>query len=188
MRQLIKKLLLIDLIKGLLITLKTIFTHPVTIRYPKQKREITEGFRGRHALVRDPETGKERCVACLRCVRVCPSQCIRVEYTEDPTSGARVLTKYEIEAFRCIYCAYCVEVCPVNAIVLTEYYEYAVYDKEENYFTKDKLLQNWDEFIAGYKGDSYLNKFWYLKGIERRRLPFEKRFPKPINVKMEAKQ
>ncbi|WP_022855752.1 NADH-quinone oxidoreductase subunit NuoI [Thermodesulfobacterium thermophilum] len=186
MKQLLKKILLIDLIKGLLITLRTIFTQPVTIRYPKQKREITPGFRGRHALVRDPETGKERCVACLRCARVCPSQCIYIGYKEDETSGRRVLTKYEIEAFRCVYCGYCVEVCPVNAIVLTEFYEYAAYDKEENYFTKEKLLQNWDEFLSLYKHQEYLNKFWYLRGIERIRLPYEKRFPNPIRIKQEG--
>ncbi|MGB9935792.1 NADH-quinone oxidoreductase subunit NuoI [Thermodesulfovibrio sp. Kuro-1] len=180
MNNLLKKILFIDLIKGLLITFKTIFTTPVTIRYPKQKRPLEDGFRGRHAFVRDPETGKERCVACTKCAQVCPSQCIYIDYSINPETGARVLTKYEIDALRCIFCGYCEEVCPVNAIVLTEYFEYASYTREENYFNRDRLLNNWDEFIGQYERKEYLNKFWYLPGIGRDRLSVGKRQPNPI--------
>lgn len=180
MSRLFKRLLFIDLLKGMLITLKTIFTSPVTIRYPKEKRPLEEGFRGRHAFVRDSETGRERCVACTKCAQVCPSQCIYVDYSINSETGARVLTKYEIDALRCIFCGYCEEVCPVNAIVLTEFYEYASYDRKSNYFDKDALLRNWDEFIEQYKGKDYLNKFWYLPGIDRERLPAGKREPKVV--------
>lgn len=185
MNNLLKKILFIDLIKGLLITFKTIFTTPVTIRYPKQKRPLEDGFRGRHAFVRDPETGKERCVACTKCAQVCPSQCIYIDYSINPETGARVLTKYEIDALRCIFCGYCEEVCPVNAIVLTEYFEYASYTREENYFNREKLLSNWDEFIRYYEKTEYLNKFWHLPGIGRDRLPVGKREPKAVPKKEE---
>lgn len=180
MNNLLKKLFFIDLIKGLLITFKTIFTAPVTIRYPKEKRPLEESFRGRHALVRDRETGKERCVACTKCAQVCPSQCIYIDYSINAETGARVLIKYEIDALRCIFCGYCEEVCPVNAIVLTEFYEYASYDRKSNYFDKARLLENWDEFISRYEGEDYLNKFWYLPGINRDRLPVAKRYPRAI--------
>jgi NADH-quinone oxidoreductase subunit I len=183
MNKLLKKFLFLDIIKGLLITFKTIFTHPVTIRYPKEKKEPEEGFRGRHAFVRDPETGKERCVACTKCAQVCPSQCIYIDFLLNVETGARVLTKYEIDALRCIFCGYCEEVCPVNAIVLTEFYEYASYDRKTNYFNKEALLKNWDEFINQYKGNEYVNKFWYLPGINRMRLPVGKRQPKPVPLK-----
>lgn len=183
MSSLLRKLLFIDLLKGMLITLKTIFTQPVTIRYPKKKRPLEPGFRGRHAFVRDKETHSERCVACTKCAQVCPSQCIHIDYSINSDTGARVLTKYEIDALRCIFCGYCEEVCPVNAIVLTEFYEYASYDKKSNYFDKDALLRNWDDFIRHYEGADYINKFWYLPGINRQRLPVGKRAPKPI-IKM----
>lgn len=178
--RLLKRLFFIDLIKGMLITFKTIFTQPVTIRYPKEKRPLESGFRGRHAFVRDPETGKERCVACTKCAQVCPSQCIYIDYSINNETGARVLTKYEIDVLRCIFCGYCEEVCPVNAIVLTEFYEYASYDRKSNYFDRESLLQNWDEFMRQYDGEDYLNKFWYLPGINRNRLPFGKRQPKRV--------
>ncbi|MGB9710881.1 MAG: NADH-quinone oxidoreductase subunit NuoI [Thermodesulfovibrio sp.] len=192
MNKLLKKLLFIDLLKGMLITFKTIFTSPVTIRYPKQKRALEPGFRGRHAFVRDSETGKERCVACTKCAQVCPSQCIYIDYTINNDTGARVLTKYEIDALRCIFCGYCEEVCPVNAIVLTEFFEYASYDKKSNYFNKESLLKNWDEFMKQYEGEDYINKFWYLPGINRHRLPAGKRQPrtvlKSINLKNTEEQ
>lgn len=180
MNKFFKELLFIDLLKGMLITFKTIFTKPVTIRYPKEKRPLEPGFRGRHAFVRDHETGKERCVACTKCSQVCPSQCIYISYSISSETGARVLTKYEIESLRCIFCGYCEEVCPVNAIVLTEFYEYATYDKNSNYFDKEKLLRNWDEFMREYEGEEYHNKFWYLPGINRERLPVGKRYPKAV--------
>ncbi|WP_460177645.1 NADH-quinone oxidoreductase subunit NuoI [Thermodesulfovibrio hydrogeniphilus] len=178
-----KKILLFDLIQGLLITFRTIFTKPITIRYPKEKKPVEPGFRGRHAFVRDPETGKERCVACTKCAQVCPSMCIYIDYAVNQETGARELTKYEIDALRCVFCGFCEEVCPVNAIVLTEFYEYASYDRKTNYFDKEALLRNWDEFIALYPKDEYVNKFWYLDGINRSRLPNAKREPKPIKIK-----
>ncbi len=179
MKTILKKILFIDLLKGMLITLKTIFSQPVTIRYPKEKRSVEESFRGRHAFVRDPSTGKERCVACTKCAQVCPSQCIYIDYSIND-GGVRTLIKYEIDALRCIFCGYCEEVCPVNAIVLTEFYEYASYTRKSNYFDRNSLLRNWDEFIESYGGTEYLNKFWYLPGIKRDRLPVGKRAPKGI--------
>ena len=182
MRDLLGKLIFLDLIKGLLITLKTLFTKPVTIRYPKEKKALEEGFRGRHAFVRDPVTGRERCVACTKCAQVCPAMCIYIDYSVDNSTGARTLRKYEIDALRCIFCGYCEEVCPVNAIVLTEFYEYASYDRKTNYFDREALLKNWDEFIGSYSGKEYLNKFWYLPGIKRERLPAAKRTPEGIRI------
>ncbi|MCX8031716.1 MAG: NADH-quinone oxidoreductase subunit NuoI [Thermodesulfovibrionales bacterium] len=180
MSNLLKKILFIDLIRGLLITLKTIFSRPVTIRYPKERRPLEPGFRGRHAFVREPDTGKERCVACTKCAQVCPSQCIHIDFIINPETGARVLIKYEIDALRCIFCGYCEEVCPVNAIVLTEFFEYASFSKRDIYFDRETLLKNWDDFIIQYESKEYLNKFWYLPGIQRQRLPIGKREPRAV--------
>lgn len=119
---------------------------------------------------------------------MCPSQCILIDYSVDNQTGARVLTKYEIDALRCIFCGYCEEVCPVNAIVLTEFYEYASYDRQSNYFDRERLLKNWDEFASQYKNNEYLNKFWYLPGINRSRLPAAKRNPEPVKIKKFSKE
>jgi NADH-quinone oxidoreductase subunit I len=119
------------------------------------------GFRGLHALVRDPSTGREKCIACGLCAAVCPSQCIYIYTAEEPETGRKVAERYEIELLRCVYCALCVEACPVGAVALTEHYEYSAYSRQELYMTKEKLLQNWDRFMAGPKGQEYFKRFWH---------------------------
>lgn len=173
--KLIKYLFFGDLVKGLLITLKTFFKTPVTVRYPKEKVTLATSFRGRHALVRDPNTGEARCIACLKCFRVCPSRCIEIRYQEDPLTQGRKLISYNVEALRCIFCGYCEEVCPVGAIVLTEWFEYSSSEKESFYLDKEKLLKNWDEFVEKFPQKVYTNKFWNLKGVPESVKPVFKR-------------
>jgi len=184
-KDIVKKVFLLEILKGMALTLKMMFTHAVTRQYPEEKRPPFPGFRGRHAFVRDPGTGKEKCVACLKCATVCPSQCIYIDYREQE-DGSRILEKYEIEALRCVYCAYCVEVCPVCALVLTEFYEYADYSRDKIYFDRERLLQNWDEFTSKLKTDKYVNKFWRLPGMDIRKMPVGKRFQEPISIKQKA--
>ncbi|MBW1824890.1 MAG: 4Fe-4S binding protein, partial [Deltaproteobacteria bacterium] len=53
----------------------TVFGKPITQRYPEERRDPYPRFHGLHKLLRDDE-GKEKCVACGLCARVCPAQCI----------------------------------------------------------------------------------------------------------------
>ncbi len=174
--KILEKALLIEILKGLALTLrKMLFARPVTIEYYDKVRPVpAPGFRGRHALVRDENTGDTLCIACMRCVKVCPSKCINVEYEVDSETKRRKITKYEIDVLRCVYCGYCEEVCPVNAVVLTEWYEYVGFKREDLFFDKEKLLKNWDEFIVTQKRP-YLNPFWKPRGIPDKFLPVKKR-------------
>ena len=108
----------------------------------------------------------------------CPSRCIRIRSHKDKEPGAkRQIDCYRIEALRCVYCGYCEEVCPVNAIVLTEVYEYGSYDRPSLYFTREQLLANWDRFVAekGEEMDDYVNLFWRPRGVAEADLPAPKR-------------
>ena len=182
----IKHTFLVDILKGMALTLRMMFTRPVTRQYPEEKRDPFPGSRGRHAFVRDTETGREKCVACLKCANVCPSRCIKIEYKE-LEDGSRILEKYEIEAARCVYCGYCAEVCPVCALVLTEFYEYAAYSRDSLYFDRERLLKNWDEFVSGQKTDNYFNKFWRLPGVDIRKMPVGKRLQCPVPTLVQNK-
>ncbi|HCC69283.1 MAG TPA: NADH-quinone oxidoreductase subunit NuoI [Nitrospiraceae bacterium] len=152
-------MLFIEIIKGLALTLSRLFSSPVTRQYPKEKRPPFPGFRALHALVRDPQTGREKCIGCGLCAAYCPSQCIYI-YTSEGEDHKKVVDRYEIEVLRCVYCAFCVEACPVGAIALTEHYEYSDYNRDAFYYTKDKLLSNWDKYMAGQKGERYFKRFW----------------------------
>ena len=166
-RNLLETIFQVEILKGMALTLKRMFSKPITRQYPDEKQEPFLGFRGMHALVRDPATGLSKCVACMRCATVCPSRCIRIRYYEDSETGSRVVDSYDIEALRCIYCGYCEEVCPVGAVVLTELYEYCSYDRASVYFDQDDLLANWDRFIAEkhYNPETYVNPFWRPRGM-----------------------
>jgi len=156
-KKLIKKIFFVEIFKGMALTFSRLFTHAVTRRYPKVKRPALSGFRGLHALVRDPVTGTHKCVACGLCAAICPSRCIHVSLKEQ--EGKKIL-KYEIEVLRCIYCAFCVEACPYGSLCLTEHYEYSDYSREALYMTYDKLMANWDKYMAGRKGEEYFKRFW----------------------------
>lgn len=181
LNEIINKIFLIEIFKGLLLTLKMLFSKSVTIQYPFERRKIHDGFRGRHALVRDPFTDKDKCIGCMRCTTVCPSRCIYIK--REKTENKMVVTDYIIDASRCIFCAYCVEACPVCALVLTEDFEYSSYTRNNLIFNKEQLLKNWDEFASKWTRDVYFNKFWQPPGIDPSRWPKTKREQKPIPIK-----
>ena len=96
-----------NLIIGLGVTFKNLFTTPVTISYPEVKRIMPERYRGRHFLNRD-ENGLEKCIGCSLCSINCPVGCIHVVSAEnDPerpvSPGERYAEIYEINLLRCIY-------------------------------------------------------------------------------------
>ncbi len=147
-----------EILRGLSLTMKHFFTPSVTRQYPTEKREPFAGARGLHALVRDA-TGEPACVGCCLCAAMCPSECIHI-YTSDGENHEKILDRYEIDTLRCVFCGFCVEACPYGAVVMSDHYEYSGYTREEFYYTKDRLLDNWDRYFGGEKGQDYLDRFW----------------------------
>ena len=140
----LRSFLLLELGKGLFLTLKYFFKPKVTINYPYEKGSLSPRFRGEHALRRYPN-GEERCIACKLCEAVCPAQAITIE-AEPRADGSRRTTRYDIDMTKCIYCGFCQEACPVDAIVEGPNFEFATDTREELYYDKDKLLANGDRW------------------------------------------
>lgn len=163
--ELIKKVFFFEILQGLALTFKHMISPSVTRQYPTERREPVPGSRGLHALVRDAETGKEKCVGCGLCAAMCPSQCIHI-YTSEGEDHKKVVDRYEVEVLRCVFCALCVEACPFGALALSEVFEYSGYTREEFYYTKERLLENWDKNMAGEKGRVYFEKFWRPKAVD----------------------
>ncbi|HOA82849.1 MAG TPA: NADH-quinone oxidoreductase subunit I [Thermodesulfovibrio thiophilus] len=181
LKEILNKIFLIEIIKGLSLTLKMLFSKSVTIQYPFERRKIYPGFRGKHALIRDPFTNNTKCIGCMRCSTVCPSRCIYIK--REKVENKMAVTDYIIDASRCVFCAYCVEACPVCALVLTEDFEYSTYSRNTLIFNKEQLLKNWDEFVQKWPQDLYFNKFWQPPGIDPSRWPKAKREQKPIPLR-----
>lgn len=159
LRRLLEKIFFVEILQGLALTLRHLFSPAVTRQYPFEKRTPFPGARGLHALTRDPETGLAKCVGCGLCAAMCPSRCIRV-YTAEGGDGRKVVERYEIDLLRCVFCAYCVEACPFGAISLTPHFEYSDYSREPFLIGKERLLENWDKHMAGDRGAEYFDKFW----------------------------
>ena len=140
----LKEFFLIEIISGLLLTLKYFFKPKVTINYPFEKGFLSSRFRGEHVL-RRYESGEERRIACKLCEAVCPAQAITIE-AEPREDGSRRTTRYDIDMTKCIYCGYCQESCPVDAIVEGPNYEFATETREELIYDKEKLLENGDKW------------------------------------------
>jgi len=136
----IRPFLMIELMQGMLLTLRYMFRPKVTLNYPYEKGPLSPRFRGEHALRRYPN-GEERCIACKLCEAVCPAQAITIE-AEARDDGSRRTTRYDIDMTKCIYCGFCEEACPVDAIVEGPNFEYATETREELMYDKTKLLAN----------------------------------------------
>lgn len=138
------RLLLTELLSGMIITLRYMFKPKATINYPFEKSPESPRFRGEHALRRYPN-GEERCIACKLCEAICPAQAITIE-VEPREDASRRATRYDIDMVKCIYCGLCEEACPVDAIVEGPNMEFSTETREELLYDKEKLLANGDRW------------------------------------------
>lgn len=149
-----ESLYLVAIAKGLMITIKHLFTRKVTIKYPEQKRELSPVYRGQHMLMRDDE-GRERCTACGLCALSCPAEAITMKAAERKPNEKHLYREekyaeiYEINMLRCIFCGLCEEACPKQAIYLTKSRVMVKPDahREDFIYGKDKLVMPLDMAI-----------------------------------------
>jgi NADH-quinone oxidoreductase subunit I len=144
LKDFLSSFLLIELLKGLMLTGKYAFRSKITLEYPEEKTPLSPRFRGLHAL-RRYENGEERCIACKLCEAVCPAQAITIE-SEVREDGSRRTTRYDIDLNKCIFCGFCEESCPVDSIVETHILEYHGEARNDLYFTKEMLLAVGDRY------------------------------------------
>jgi len=142
---LLEKLYIPEIARGLATTWRRMWEKPVTLEYPEERPTIPSGYRGVPTLVKDPE-GREKCVSCQLCEFVCPPKAIRMvpgEIPEDsPHANVEKAPKeFEIDMLRCIYCGMCQEVCPEEAIWLQNQYSMSGYTRAEMVNNKEKLYE-----------------------------------------------
>src|SRR5688572_6354159 len=142
---LLERLYIPAILKGMIITFGHIFKKNPTISYPEKKRPFSPVFRGLQILNRDEE-GRENCTACGLCAVACPAEAITMEAAERQPGEENLYreekyaAKYEINMLRCILCGLCEEACPKDAIYLSETFTPADYQRKQFIYKKEDLL------------------------------------------------
>lgn len=144
LKDFLSSFMLVELLKGFMLTGKYTFKRKITVLFPEEKTPQSPRFRGLHAL-RRYENGEERCIACKLCEAVCPAMAITIE-SDMRADGSRRTTRYDIDLTKCIFCGFCEESCPVDSIVETHILEYHGEKRGDLYFTKDMLLAVGDRY------------------------------------------
>lgn len=97
---------------------RTLFTQPITVRYPFAPLELPPYFRGRIVIDMD------LCRGCGLCVRYCPAFALELE--RESGEKFRLIHYHD----RCAYCGQCRDACRYGAIRLTNEYVPAAADRD----------------------------------------------------------
>lgn len=110
---------------GLGITFRHAVQKPVTLQYPKEKPELSKAYRSAIQLVRFEESATHDCVACLQCVKICPSHCIDIEGGKVEGIKKKRAEKVEMDFALCSLCGLCIDVCPTETLEYSKIYDEA---------------------------------------------------------------
>jgi NAD(P)H-quinone oxidoreductase subunit I len=131
--------------KGLRITIRHLFRHPITVQYPEQRLNVSRRIRG-NELIWD----NIKCTGCATCAKSCPQGAIRIITSANLMENKYVVEKIEVDTGYCIQCGLCVEACPYEAIYMGYAYERAKYRREEIVQADEQLLTSAERRRSGY--------------------------------------
>ena len=133
---------LVDLLKGLWITLKYTPQPAFTFQYPKERRPVAPRFRGVLRLQVEPDTGAQTCIVCDQCAKACPDDLIALGGHREPGQKIKVLDYFDFNLSRCSFCGLCAEVCPtkpIKALIMSEDYELGTYNRDAQILRVDQM-------------------------------------------------
>ena len=129
--------------KGMMVTMRTLFRTPFTVKYPEEIRPVPVNARTNLLWF------EERCTGCSTCAQACPDGCILVQ-TSPREDGSLNVDRYEIDFRLCMYCGLCVEACPYEAIQAGGPLNDATYDFNSLYRDKHRLTEMAQEHLHGH--------------------------------------
>lgn len=178
------------LITGMMITWKhmlNIRKGNVTLQYPEERWPRPErdiGFeQEEYNVIRSRlHVDMDDCIGCLKCERVCPVDCIKIEthkvekgtdipdvghtgVTSNDTKKALLVTRFDIDMSECCYCNLCVYPCPEECIYMTGGpnshkhsidYEFSQYDRNDMVYRFAK--ETTDEQVQAIVGNGNVKK------------------------------
>jgi NADH-quinone oxidoreductase chain I len=137
-----------SLLVGMKVTLSHVLRKPVTSQYPRERIEMTQAYRNVIRLIEIDEIGSHDCIDCQACVRVCPSDCIKVEGERPEGMRKKRATLFEVEFALCSECGLCLDVCPTDTLGYSREYDQAGFKRSD--FLYD-LLHEWAPMEEGVR-------------------------------------
>lgn len=128
---------------GMRITIKRVRQPEQTLKYPFEKPEIEERFRGApyvYQYLGESDEKDQACIACGICVKACPVDCISVARNKDKEAPIKV-AEWSIDLTKCMFCGLCTEVCPTNALKMSHDYENAEYSKDNLIYDMERVVR-----------------------------------------------
>ena len=135
----------IGIAKGLTVTIRHLFRHPVTVQYPEQRLNTSRRIRGNELI-----WSQEKCTGCGTCAKTCPLGAIEIITSTNLGENKYAVEKYQVDTGYCIQCGLCVEACPYEALHMGYAYERAKYRRGELVQTKEMMLESPDRQVSGY--------------------------------------
>lgn len=134
----------LGIVKGMGVTLRNFFRHPVTLQYPEQKLNVSRRIRGNELI-----WSRAKCTGCATCAKTCPQGAIEI-ITGKPADNRYPVEQFRVDTGYCISCGLCVEACPYEAIYMGYSYERAKYKRGELVQESDALLVSDKRPASGY--------------------------------------
>ena len=131
--------------KGLTVTIRHLFRHPITTQYPEQRLNTSRRIRG-NELIWD----KMKCTGCATCSKSCPQGAIQVITSINLEENKYKVEKFEVDTGYCIQCGLCVEACPFEALYMGYAYERAKYRRGDIVQSNEMLLASEERRPSGY--------------------------------------
>ncbi|MCL4430332.1 MAG: NADH-quinone oxidoreductase subunit I [Chloroflexi bacterium] len=97
-------------------TAEQAFTKPATSKYPFEKPQLADNFRGQ------PIFDFDVCIGCGLCSRDCPAKAIEMVEVDEKK-------RPQINLSKCVFCYQCADTCPKKAIKGSSTFELATTDK-----------------------------------------------------------
>ena len=101
---------------------RTLFSAPMTVRFPWQSIPIPDGYRGEQIFAVD------ECTSCGLCCKICPNRAVEMVAAPDEYKDRYPEEYPRIDLGKCCFCGLCQDICPKGGITLTKGFFLSTFD------------------------------------------------------------
>jgi len=103
-----------SMVKTIQVLFETLFSKPMTVKFPYESIEIPEDYRGEHELDID------KCVGCALCDEICPNRAVEMVELPEEHKEKYPKTYPRLDLGKCCFCGLCQDICPRKCLTLTK--------------------------------------------------------------------